>query len=162
LCNGRGAKKERTFRVRASGRAHLKGFGEVNVVCSEKRSRNARKTSRKYIVTNDLNQSARKTVLIYAKRWAVETWHKEMKQNYGYGDCRSQKFNAIEAHINFSLCAYCFVGMQDPKLPKRGTTLDQYRSSQEWKHAAKVINLFDGRKKLKTLATEELAREVNG
>lgn len=161
--NGHGNKMDRKFRVRAAQKSHLKGYGEVNVVCSEKTSRSAtRKTSRKYIVTNDLKQSARKTVLVYAKRWSIETWHKEMKQSYGYGDCRSQKFHAIESHINFALCAYNLIGLKDPKLPKRGTTLDQFRSTKEWSQAAKVINLFNGREKLKTLARQELARVVNG
>lgn len=160
--NGQGKTKERKFRIRTAGRSHLKGFGEVNVVCSEKQSRNARRMSRKYIVTNDLRQSASKTVRIYAKRWAIETWHKEMKQKFGYGDCRSQAFHAIEAHINFALCAYCLAGLDDPSLPRKRTTLDQYRVSQEWGRAAKVINLFDGRKRLKTLASEELSRVMNG
>jgi hypothetical protein len=85
-----------------------------------------------------------------------------MKQKFGYGDCRGQSFTSIEAHINFALCAYCLSGMKDPHLPKRGTTIDQYRVCQEWSHAAKIINLFNGRKKIKTLATEELAKVVNG
>jgi hypothetical protein len=160
--NGFGNKKERKFRVRTAGRSHLKGFGEVNVVCSEKKSRIAKKTSRKYIATNVIHQSARKTVRIYSRRWAIETWHKEMKQNFGYGDCRSQNFVAIETHINFALCAYCISGMADPSLPKKGTTLDQYAASEKLKQAAKVINLIGGREKLKTLAGEEVAKVVNG
>lgn len=160
--NGHGKQKERKFRVRSAGRSYMKGFGEVVVVCSEKKSRIARKVSRKFIVTNDLKQSVRKTVMVYSKRWAIETWHKEMKQKYGFGDCRSQSFEAIEAHINFALCAYCLSGLSDPKLPKRGTTLDQYQSCQDWKRAARIINLFDGRKKLKTFASEEIAKVVNG
>ena len=127
--NGHEEKGERRFRVRSAGRSHLKGFGEVLVVCSEKKSRNAGKTSRKYIVTNNLKQSVRKTVQIYSKRWLIETWHKEMKQNYGYGDCRGRKFSSVEAHINFALCAHCLVGLQDSRLPRKGTTIDQYCSS---------------------------------
>jgi hypothetical protein len=160
--DGTKGKKERRFRVRAASRLYLKRFGLVNVVCSEKSSGSARKTSRKYLATNDVTQSARKTVLIYMKRWRIETWHKDMKQSYGFGDCRSQKFNAVESHINFALCAYCLNGLKDPKLPRTGTTLDQYRSSTEWAKAAKVINLFHGRRKLKALAHQELARVVNG
>ena len=160
--NGHEEKGERKFRVRSAGRSHLKGFGEVNVVCSEKKSRSAGKTSRKYIVTNNLKQSARKTVQIYSKRWMIETWHKEMKQNYGYGDCRGRKFSSVETHINFALCAHCLIGLQDSHLPKRGTTVDQYCNSQGLQQAAKVINLFNGREKLRSLAAEELAKVVNG
>lgn len=159
--NSRGKKQEQKFRIRSAERSHLKGFGEINVVCSEKTSRSARKTSRKYIATNNLKQSVRRTVLIYSKRWVIETWHKEMKQNHGYGDCRSQKFCAIESHINFCLCAYCFLDSKDSRLIKKGTTLDQYRSSRGWQHAAKVINLFGGREKLKALAHQEIAKVIS-
>lgn len=155
-------RKERMFRVRTADKVHLKGFGEVNVVCSEKRSRIAGKTSRKFIATNDLRQSTRKTVKLYSKRWAIETWHKEVKQNHGFGDCRSKDFVAIETHINLVLCAYCLLGLSDPKLPKRGTPLHQYLSGREWQNAARVINLFDGRKKVKALAHQAINRVVNG
>ena len=160
--NGYGEKKERMFRVRSLKKAYLKGFGDVNVICSEKKSRTARKKSQKFIATNNLKQSARKTVSIYAKRWAIETWHKEMKQKFGYGDCRSRAFTAIETHINFALCAYCIAGLKEKLLPKSETTLDQYQTCQDWKHAAKVINMFDGRKKIKTLAHQEVAKVMNG
>lgn len=161
--NGHRKTKGRKFRVRQTKMAHLKGFGKVNVVCSEKASRSAkRKTVRKYIATNMLTQSARGIVLAYSKRWIIEVWHKEIKQKFGFGDCRSQKFEAIEAHVNFVLVAYCLRGLKDPLLPKPGTTLDQYQSSLNWKEAAKVINLFDGRQKLKKIAHAEMQQVVNG
>jgi hypothetical protein len=50
----------------------------------------------------------------------------------------------------------------DARLPRRGTTTDQYPVSEEWRRAAKIINLFDRRKKIKVLAAEGLARVVNG
>lgn len=154
--------KVRKYRVRTAKNAHLKGFGEVTLFCSEKKSRIARKTSRKYIVTNDLSQSTRRAVINYSRRWAIEVWHKKMKQFYGYGDCRCKNFHAVEAHINFALSAYCINGLGDPNLPVHDTTLDQYQTAQDWSQAAKVINLFGGREKIKALAAAELQRVVNG
>lgn len=154
--------EKRKFRIRAANGADLRWFGEVNVVCSEKTSRIAGKTRRKYIATNDLTQSARKTVLIYSKRWKIENWHKQIKQNHGFGDCRAQKFSAIEAHVNFVLCADVFLGLKDPNLPRSGVTLDQYKCVDNMKEAARVINLIGGRKKIKSLAQEALGRVVNG
>src|SRR5690606_7862435 len=60
--DGTKRKKERRFRVRAAKQLELKKFGKINVVCSEKKSGSARKTSRKYIATNDLKQTARKSI----------------------------------------------------------------------------------------------------
>jgi hypothetical protein len=156
-------KKRRKFRVRAVNNAHLRWFEEeVNVVCSEKTSRIAGKTRRKYIATNDLTQSPRTTVITYSKRWKIENWHKNIKQNHGFGDCRSKAFSAIETHVNFVLCADVLLGLKDPNLLRRGVTLDQYKGAQDLKKAARVIDLFDGRKKMKTLAQEEIRRVVNG
>lgn len=154
--------KVRKYRVRTARKAHLKGFGEVTLFCSEKKSRSARKTSRKYIVTNDPKISTRKAVINYSKRWKIEVWHKTMKQFYGYGDCRCKSFQAVEAHINFSLCAYCINSLCDPHLPGTGTTIDQYQTGVEWSKAAQVINLFGGRDKIKTLAAAEIRKVVNG
>ena len=154
--------KIRKYRVRTAKKAHLKGFGEVTLFCSEKKSRIARKTSRKYFVTNDPRQSTRKAVINYSRRWAIEVWHKTMKQFYGYGDCRCKNFHAVEAHINFALCAYCINSLCEPQLPVEGTTLDQYQTALEWSKAAKVINLFGGREKIKNLAAVERQRVVNG
>lgn len=159
--NGMG-KKKRKFRVRAANEADLRWFGEVNVLCSEKTSRIAGKTRRKYIATNDLTQSPRKTVISYSKRWKVENWHKRIKQNHGFGDCRSRKFKAIESHVNFVLCADVLLGLQDPNLPRRGVTLDQYKGAKDMKQVARVITLIGGRKKIKTLVNQAIGRVVNG
>jgi len=160
--NGRGTRKKRKFRVRAARRSHMKGFGEVNVVCSEKTSRTAGKRSRKYIVTSKLNQYERESLRIYAKRWSIETWHKDMKQNFGYGDCRSKKFHAIESHINFALCAYVIVGMEEKQLPKKNATIDQFECSKNLNEMARVINLFGGRQRAKELLKTANAAVVNG
>ena len=60
------------------------------------------------MATSDLTLTAREIVFWYANRWAIETWHREMKQNFGFIECRCSKFEAIHAHILFSLVAYNF------------------------------------------------------
>jgi hypothetical protein len=99
-----GKDSRRTFSVRTARDANLKGFGHVTVICSKAEDRRARPI--KYLATSDLEMSARDVVKWYALRWRIETWHREMKQNFGLIDCRARRFVAIESHVNFSLTAY--------------------------------------------------------
>jgi hypothetical protein len=105
LTVGSGKKgKRRNYSVRTARRARLKGFGLANVACSTAESRRHKPT--KFIATNDLKMDGREIVEWYAKRWSIESWHRDMKQNFGFGDCRASKFAAIEAHVHFCLAAY--------------------------------------------------------
>jgi hypothetical protein len=97
-------RKRRKFSVRTARGARLKGFGLANVVCSKAESR--RDKPSKFIAASDLQMGARDIVEWYARRWAIESWHRDMKQNFGFGDCRCSKFSAIEAHVSFCLAAY--------------------------------------------------------
>ena len=99
---GKGSR--RNYSVRTADEANMKGFGLVNVICSKAIDRKGKPT--KFLATSDLDMTGREIVLWYSLRWRIETWHREMKQNFGLIDCRSKRFAAIIAHINFSLTAY--------------------------------------------------------
>lgn len=99
-----GKKARRTFSVRAAREANLKGFGLVTAVCSKAESRKGKPT--KYLATSDLEMSPREILRWYSMRWRIETWHREMKQGFGYVDCRARRFSAVESHIRFCLTAY--------------------------------------------------------
>jgi hypothetical protein len=60
--------------------------GEVVAICSEKTGRGRAKNTRRYLVTSRLSQDGRDLIVTYARRWAIETWHKKMKQDFGMGD----------------------------------------------------------------------------
>jgi hypothetical protein len=98
-----GKNSRRTYSVRHSAECQLKGVGKIQAVCSKKRD-----GTKKYLATSDLTLTAREIVFWYSNRWAIETWHREMKQNFGFIECRCSKFEAIHAHVLFSLVAYNF------------------------------------------------------
>jgi hypothetical protein len=105
LTAGSGKKgTRRDYSVRTARGAKLKGFGLANVVCSIAESR--RNKPKKFIAASDLTMGPREIVTWYTRRWAIEAWHRDVKQNFGFGDCRASKFTAIEAHVSFCLVAY--------------------------------------------------------
>ena len=96
-----GKKSRRTYSVRHSAECRLKGFGNIQAVCSKKRD-----GTKKYLATSDLRLTPRDMVFWYSQRWAIETWHREMKQNFGFIECRCSNFEAIHAHILFCLVSF--------------------------------------------------------
>lgn len=97
-------KSRRNYSIRTAAKVNMKGFGLVTVVCSKAISRKGKPT--KFLCTSQLTMTGREVVEWYAKRWKIEIWHKEMKQNYGFIDCQSSRFTAVESHVNFCLTAY--------------------------------------------------------
>jgi Transposase DDE domain len=98
-------------------------------------------------VTSDSKLTGRQIVGWYAKRWAIETWHRDMKQNYGFIDCKCARFSAIEAHVNLSLTAFLLV---KEKSTKQKTVADVVKL-RELKAIAIELTKFGGIKKVKTL-----------
>ena len=103
--SGSGGKgSRRNYSVRTAREANLKGFGLVTVICSKAIDRKGK--PQKFLATSDLKLTAREIVKWYTLRWKIESWHREMKQNFGFIDCKSKRFTAIIAHVNFSLTAF--------------------------------------------------------
>ena len=98
-------KKRITFTVRLATSVLLKGVGAVNVVCSKGDLRGKRKTV-KYIGSSDPRLKTRDIIKYYRIRWKIETWHKEVKQKFGFGDCACHRFSAVHAHVQYVLIAY--------------------------------------------------------
>jgi hypothetical protein len=153
---GNSSSKTKKYRIRSAGKSHLKGYGVVCVVSSQKLQSRGTKNSRKFLITSRLNQSARKTVEAYATRWKIETWHRTMKQQFGYGDCRALKFSAVEAHLNLCLLAYQLSRAGLDGLPKPGTTLESYIRAEQWRQAVSGLSKFGGRLKIKSIAAAEV------
>jgi len=159
-CGSGGKGSRRVYRTRHAARVKLKGFGLVTAVCSEKK-RYGRRTSRKFLVSSNHRLSVREIVAIYRKRWTIEMWHREMKQNHGYRDSQSRRFRAVEAHINYCLAAYCLQGEKGTPLPRKGTTAAELKAALEIKEMARVITLFGGRRKLQETAAAAIERVAN-
>ena len=142
---GSGSKQHwRKFSVRTAMRVHLKGVGLTNVILSKAHG-HARKP--KYLVTSDLSLNCRQIINWYAKRWVIELWHRDMKQNYGYIDCHSRKFSAVEGHIRLSVTAYLIMFVQK----KEQITMEQHLRRQDLITLRKETTRFGGLKRLKNV-----------
>jgi Transposase DDE domain len=143
-------KKRMKFRIRTAGQVYLHGVGEVVAICSEKNGRGRAKNTRRYLVTSRLAQSGRDVLVTYSRRWAIETWHKKMKQEFGLGDCSASEFQSIENHVYLCLIAYVIQLLGLKSLPANGTSIDQFLEMQVRKKTRRTLTLNGGSKILDT------------
>ena len=145
-----GTGSRRNYSIRTAHVVNLKGFGPTHVVCS-KADHNSNKP-KKYLVTSSLEMTGRDVVEWYTKRWKIETWHREMKQNYGFIDCHSARFTAIESHVNFSLTAY-LLQKESGKKQKR---VEEYVWQKELLKIQKELRKYGSNKKVRSLVSAAL------
>ncbi|MBF0443542.1 MAG: transposase [Oligoflexales bacterium] len=107
------------------GISYFNGVGIVNVVCSEQKRRRGAKT-RKYIVSSNLSLTAREFISQYRKRWAIEKYHMLLKKYYGFEDCQSPCFKAVQTHVVICVLADIMQHHLNEWLPKFGTTVHEY------------------------------------
>jgi hypothetical protein len=114
-CMTNGAKrKRREFRIRHT-LGYLRYVGQVQLVCSELKKRPDGR--RKYLACSDVRVTARQIVLGYRLRWAVELFHKDVKQHLGFEDVATSGFDAVKAHVSWVYCAYILLHMAPPGVP---------------------------------------------
>jgi hypothetical protein len=107
-----GAKRKRMeFRIRHTI-GYLRYVGQAQLVCSEPRKRPDGR--RKYLACNDVKATARQIVLGYRLRWAVELFHKDVKQHLGFEDVATTSFNSVESHVHWVYCSYILLHMSLP------------------------------------------------
>lgn len=145
-----GKTKRLKYRIRTAENVHLSGVGLVNSVCSEKSNGGRRdKKTRRYLVSSRLELSGRDILNQYSKRWAIETWHKEMKQNYGLCDCSVSSFCSFENHIKLCLMAYLYHLQELKSFPSKGTTIEQYLQYEVRRSARRTLTFIRGSEKIK-------------
>jgi hypothetical protein len=122
-------RKRMDFRVRHTS-GYLRSVGKVELVCSEQRHRpNGR---RKYLACNDLRATARQIVTGYRMRWAVELFHKTVKQPLGFEDVATHGFDAVMSHVHWVYCAYILLHMAPPGLSPGAQSIgDKQRALQQ-------------------------------
>ena len=122
-------RKRMDFRVRHPS-GYLRSVGKVELVCSEQRHRpNGR---RKYLACNDLRATARQIVTGYRMRWAVELFHKTVKQHLGFEDVATHGFDAVMSHVHWVYCAYILLHMAPPGLSPGAQSIgDKQRALQQ-------------------------------
>lgn len=141
-----GKNKRRKFRIRTAEKVHLAKVGQVTAVCSEKAGggRNKTKKTRRFLVTSRSELSGREILRRYAARWKIETWHKKIKQDYGFNDCSTSAFGSMENHLKLSVIAYLSHLQNLKSLPAMGSTIDEYLEYSVRKQARATLRLING------------------
>ncbi len=122
-------RKRMDFRVRHTA-GYLRYVGKVELVCSERRNRPDGR--RKYLACNDLRATTRQIVMGYRLRWAVELFHKSVKQNLGFEDVATHGFDAVMSHVHWVYCAYILLHLSPPGLSPGSQSIgDKQRALQQ-------------------------------
>jgi hypothetical protein len=122
-------RKRMDLRVRHTA-GYLRHVGKVELVWSERRHRPDGR--RKYLACNDLRATARQIVMGYRMRWAVELFHKSVKQHLGFEDVATHGFDAVIAHVHWVYCAYILLHMSPPGLSPGAQSIgDKQRALQQ-------------------------------
>ena len=118
-----GAKRKRMeFRIRHT-LAYLRYVGPVQLVCSEFKKRPEGR--RKYLACSDLRVTARQIVMGYRLRWAVEIFHKNVKQHLGFEDVATSGFDSVMSHVHWVYCAYILLHMSPPGVPREARSIGE-------------------------------------
>ena len=122
-------RKRMDLRIRHTT-GYLRHVGKVELVCSERRNRPDGR--RKYLACNDLRATARQIVTGYRLRWAVELFHKSVKQHLGFEDVATHGFDAVVSHVHWVYCAYILLHMSPPGLSAGNQSIgDKQRALQQ-------------------------------
>src|SRR5437660_2544948 len=154
-------RKRMDFRVRHTS-GYLRYVGKVELVCSERRNRPDGR--RKYLACNDLRATARQIVMGYRLRWAVELFHKSVKQNLGFEDVATHGFDAVISHVHWVYSAYILLHMSPPglspgvqSLGDKQRALQQGLADKEKRHILQKLTQIGGVQRYKDALRQALA-----
>jgi hypothetical protein len=124
-----GTKRKRmAFRIRDTI-GYLRSVGRVQLVYSEPRQRPDGR--RKYFACNDMRVTARQIIIGYRLRWAIELFHKTVKQHLGFEEVATSGFDAVMSHVHWVYCAYILLHMSPPGVSPEAKSLgDKQRQLQ--------------------------------
>jgi Transposase DDE domain len=154
-------RKRMDFRVRHTS-GYLRYVGKVELVCSERRNRPDGR--RKYLACNDLRATARQIVTGYRMRWAVELFHKCVKQNLGFEEVATHGFDAVISHVHWVYSAYILLHMSPPglspgvqSLGDKQRALQQGLADKEKRHILQQLTQIGGVQRYKDELRQALA-----
>jgi Transposase DDE domain len=157
-----GTKRKRMdFRVRHTA-GYLRYVGKVELVCSERCSRPDGR--RKYLACNDLRATPRQIVTGYRMRWAVELFHKCVKQHLGFEDVATHSFDAVMSHVHWVYCAYILLHMSplglspgSQSIGEKQRALQQGLADQEKRQILQKLTQIGGVQRYKAELRQALA-----
>lgn len=133
-------RKRMEFRIRHT-RGYLRYVGQVQLVCSEPKNRPEGR--RRYFACNDMRVTARQIMLGYRLRWAVEVFHKSVKQNLGFAEVSTSEFDSVISHVHWVYCAYILLNLPPPGVSSQSKSLGdkqrQLRTYLEAKEKRRIL-----------------------
>jgi len=85
----------------------IKHIGFVKILISQEWKKEEKKWSKPfYLMSTDVKKSAVQIVRIYANRWSIETFHRDIKQNFGLEACQVRGRKGIIRHLILVTLAY--------------------------------------------------------
>src|SRR5581483_2339584 len=102
--------KARTYWVHPERRA-VHNVGEVLLVFSTKERPQPGQTvvAQKVLMTNGSGLRAAAVVGLYALRWQIELFFKELKSTLGFAQYRFRKFAKVEGWVQACLVTFCYL-----------------------------------------------------
>ena len=77
--------------------------------------------------------TARQIMLGYRIRWAVELFHKSVKQHLGFEEVSTSGFDSVIAHVHWVYCAYLLLYMSPPGVSDQAKSLgDKQRQLRKY------------------------------
>jgi hypothetical protein len=143
-----GKKKRMEFRIRQII-GYLRNFGKAQLICSEFSKKS--KGRRKYLACNDMKATPRQIIIGYRLRWAIETFHKEVKMFLGFEDVSAKWFDSVISHVHWVYCAYLLLSSDPPGMPENMKSLVDKQQ---------VVEEMIKRKELSRL--NQLMTQING
>lgn len=93
-----------------SERMNVSKLGDTQVVFSWKKNNKVyRKNSFKTILCNNPAFSTREILELYALRWQIEIFFRELKSDLGFADFSGRNFKALERYLDLILMSYVFL-----------------------------------------------------
>ena len=164
MTNGKKTKRME-FRIRHT-RGYLRHVGQVQLVCSELKKRPEGR--RRYFACNDMRVTARQIMLGYRLRWAVELFHKSVKQHLGFEEVSTSGFDSVISHVHWVYCVYILLHMSPPGVSNQAKSLGdkqrqlrKYIEDKEKRRILQKLTRFGGVQQLKDeirLALGEVAK----
>ena len=157
-----GTKRKRMeFRTRDTI-GYLRYVGQVQLVCSEPRKRPDGR--RKYFACNDMRVTARQIIIGYRLRWAIELFHKTVKQHLGFEDVATSGFDSVMSNVYWVYCASILLSMSPPgvsadvkSLGDKQRQLQQLFENQEKRRVLQQLTQIGGVQRYKDELRQALA-----
>ena len=128
----------------------------VNLVCSQ--SRKGAKV--KHLACSNLSVSSKTILLAYEIRWAIETFHREVKSYLGQEDAGVKKFNSLHNHVHYVYVAY---NLMKEKFPTKGIKsaqgdLENEKQIKRRKRYLAKLSLISGKERIKIQLQSDIQR----